>query len=90
MSVEMHISSYFGSYTNNQQVAQVNGSTVGECLNDLAKQFPPLKQVLFDKKGRLYHYYDVFINGESVYPNVQQAPVKDGDRLNIVWIIQGG
>jgi sulfur carrier protein ThiS len=90
MSVEIHISQYFSPYTNNQQVAKVNGSTVGECLNDLTKQFPALKQVLFDKKGRLYHYYDVFINGESVYPNVQQAPVKDSDKLNIVWIIQGG
>jgi len=90
MSVEMHISSYFSPYTNNQQVARVNGSTVDECLNDLAKQFPALKQVLFDKKDKLYHYYDVFINGESVYPDVQTAPVKDGDKLNIVWIIQGG
>ena len=90
MSVEMHISSYFTPYTNNQQIVQVNGRNVDECLNDLAEQFPALKQALFDKKGKLYHHYDVFINGESVYPNVQSAPVKDGDKLNIVWIIQGG
>ena len=90
MSIEVNISPYFTPYTNQQKVVQVQGSTVGECLDDLVKQFPALKKVLLDKKGKLYHSYDIFINGESVYPKAQAAPVKDGDKLNIVWIIQGG
>ena len=90
MSIDVDMSSFFSAYTNNQQLVQVKGSTVGECLDDLVKQFPALKPVLLDKKGKLYRAYDIFINGESVYPNVQTAPVKDGDKLNIVWIIQGG
>jgi molybdopterin synthase sulfur carrier subunit len=90
MSIEVNISSYFTPYSNHQQVAYVNGSTVDECLNDLVKQFPALKRVLFDKNGKLYHAFDIFINGESVYPKAQAEPVKDGDKLNIVWIIQGG
>jgi molybdopterin converting factor small subunit len=90
MSIEVDMSSLFSAYTNNQQVVKVNGSTAGECLDDLVKRFPALKPVLLDKKGKLYRAYDVFINGESVYPNAQAARVKDGDKLNLVWIIQGG
>ena len=90
MSIEVDVSSYFTTYTNNQRIIKVNGSTVGECLNDLAKQFPTLQKVLFDKNGKLYHYFDIFINGESVYPESQSAPVKDSDKLNIVLIILGG
>ncbi len=53
MSIEIKISPFFHQYTSNQQVARVNGSTIGECLDDLVKQFPRLKQVLFDKKGKM-------------------------------------
>ena len=90
MSIEVELSSIFAWYTKNQRVVKVKGSTVGECLDDLVKQFPTLKKLIFDKKGGLHHYYDIFINGESAYPQELAKPVKDGDKLNIVWIIQGG
>jgi molybdopterin converting factor small subunit len=90
MSIEVDVSSYFTTYTNNQRIIQVNGSTVGECMSDLAEKFPSLKKTLFDKNGQLYHYFDIYVNGESTYPNTQSAPVKDGDKLVIVVIILGG
>ena len=90
MSIEVKISPILARYTNNQQAAKVNGSTVGECLDHLVKQFPDLKQVLFAKGGKLHHYLDVYINGESAYPEELVKPVKDGDKLHIVMLIAGG
>jgi len=90
MSAEIALSSIFGRYTNNQLNIKVEGSTVGECLNDLFRQFPKLKKMLLNKEGNLQHAYDVYINGESAYPMEMKKPVRDGDKLNIVFIIHGG
>lgn len=90
MSIEIKISPIFSRFTNNQQIAKVNGSTVGECLNDLVKQFPDLKKALFDKSDNLHRYLDVYVNGESSYPEELTKPVKDGDKLNIMMLFAGG
>ncbi len=84
------MSSILARYTNNQLVAKVKGSTVGECLAELVKQFPDLKKFLFDKHGKLSHVFDVYVNGESAYPQELAKPVKNGDKINIVFIISGG
>lgn len=90
MSVEIELSSIFARYSNNQLNIKVEGNTIGECLNDLVRQFPKLKKMLLNREGNLYNTYDVFINGESARPIEMTKPVKDGDKLNIVFIIQGG
>ena len=90
MSIEITLSPVLVQYTKNQQVARVNGSTVGECLDHLVKQFPDLKQALFDKNGRLRHYIDVYVNQKSTYPEELVKPVNDGDKLHIVILIAGG
>ena len=90
MSVEIELSSIFASFTDNQLNIKAEGNTVGECLNDLIGQFPKLEKMLLNKQGKLQHVYDVYINGESAYPMEMKKPVKDGDKLNIVFIIHGG
>jgi len=90
MSVNVELSSFFGRYTDNHLHIKVEGSTTGECLDDLIRQFPKLKRLLFDKYGNFHHGYDLFVNGESVYPMGLKKPVKDGDKMNVVFIIQGG
>jgi len=90
MSINIEISSIFGRYTNNQLVIPVKGNTVGECVQDLVGQYPDLKKVLLNEKGNLLYSYEVYINGKSAYPNEMAKPVKDGDKLNIVMLIQGG
>jgi len=89
-SIKIHIPSYMQSFTNNMKVAEVNGSTVGECLNHLVKQFPGMKKQLFSKDGDLFENIIMSVNGESAYPEQLTKPVKDGDELNIILIIGGG
>ena len=90
MSIKINIPSYMKSFTNNIRVVEVNGSTVGECLNHLVKQFPGIKKRLFSRKGNLFENITVSVNGESAYPEQLAKPVKDGDELNILLIIGGG
>jgi molybdopterin converting factor small subunit len=63
---------------------------VHECIDDLVKQFPALKEIIFDKKGNMYRYFDIYINGESSYPDELSKPVKDEDVLHIVMLLHGG
>ena len=90
MSIKINIPSYMQSSTNNMKVVEVNGSTVGECLNHLVKKFPGMKKQLFSKNSNLFENIIISINGESAYPEQLAKPVEDGDKLNIVFIIGGG
>jgi molybdopterin converting factor small subunit len=90
MSVTINLHPTLHSFVNNQAVVEVNGKTVGECLNELVKQFPQIKPWLFDKNGKLHNYVDIYVNQESSYPQELAKPVKDGDKLHITLIIAGG
>jgi molybdopterin converting factor small subunit len=76
--------------TKDQGVVQVDGDTVGQCLEQLVARFPGLKKVLFDSDGKLLNYIDVYVNGESSYPEESAKCLKNGDELHIELIIAGG
>ena len=90
MSVEVELSSIFGQYTGGQVNMKVEGATVRECLHDLVRQYPKLKKMLLNKEGDLMSSYDFYINGQSVYPKDMNAPLIDGDNLNVLYVIHGG
>jgi molybdopterin converting factor small subunit len=90
MSVEIEISSIFSRYAGNQTRIKAEGKTVGECLSDLARQYPEFGAMVLEKSGNLSPSFDIFINGESAYPDTMARPVKDGDKLNIVLLVHGG
>ena len=88
--IKISIPGYMWSFTNNMEVVEVNGSTVGECLNHLVKQFPGMKKQLFSRNDNLFENIIISVNGESAYPEQLAKPVKDGDKLDIIFIIGGG
>ncbi len=90
MSVKINVPSYMKSFTNNMEVVEVNGSTVGECLNHLVKQLPGMKKQLFSKDDNLFETIIISVNGQSVYPQPLAKPVEDGDELDIIVIVGGG
>ena len=90
MSIKIDIVSYLQPFANNMEVVEVNGSSVGECLNRLVTQFPGIKEMLFAQNGKLHNYVGIYINGEDAYPEELAKPVKDGDELHILYIIGGG
>lgn len=90
MSIKINIPPVLYRYANDQQVAKVDGSTVAQCLDHLVKQFPSVKQRLFDKNDKLHSYIDIYVNGESAYPEGLAKPVKDEDELHLVFLIGGG
>jgi molybdopterin converting factor small subunit len=90
MSVKINIHPFFYHLTNDRDVVEVHGSTVGQCLEQLITRFPKVKKWLFGKDGDLLRLVDIYVNGESAYPEELAKPVKDGDELHIIVFIAGG
>ena len=91
MSVNVNIFyPHLQQFTDNQEVVKVNGSTVGECLDHLVKQFPGIEKGIFDERGQLLNYVYFFINGKGDYPTDLAKPIKDGDELTIALLLAGG
>jgi molybdopterin converting factor small subunit len=90
MNVRINLHPNLSQFTNGWAIVEVSGSTVGECVDQLVKQFPRVKRMLLGKDGKLLNYVDIYVNGESSYPEELAKPVKDGDELHITIIIAGG
>ncbi len=68
MSIKIDIPSYLQPFAKNTDVVEVNGGTVGRCLDHLVKQFPDIEKMLFAKNGKLFDYVGIYVNGEDAYP----------------------
>jgi len=93
MSIKVNIPMYFRHYTNGLDVAEVHGTTVGECLNDLVKQFPDLAQVLWYAPDDLDDCIAVGIHQEvlTAWQEPLKQPVSDGEEFTILLFgIAGG
>jgi sulfur-carrier protein len=88
--VKVVIPQFLTNYTANVREVVTRGTTVGECLGDLVRQFPGIRPQLLDENGQLLGQIDVYINRESTFPEELAKIVKDGDEMNIINVISGG
>jgi molybdopterin synthase sulfur carrier subunit len=89
VTIEISLHKTHRRYTDGKETIEVKGKTVGECLQNLVKQYPPLEKEIF-KNGKLNPLIEVYMNGASAYPNELIKPVKEGDKINLVYILSGG
>ena len=77
---------------NNRDMVEVNGLTIGQCLDDLVNQFPDIKTRIFDERGKLLNFISIYQNKESLHdePDPLAKPVSDGDEIAIILLIAGG
>ena len=90
MSVNVNIHPSLQYITEDREIVEVTGSTVGECFQELVKEYPGLEEWLYEKGGKLSKYIDIFVNQESAYPEELKKVVKDGDEIYILMQIAGG
>jgi len=90
MSVTIRLHPFLHHLTGGQELVEVDGRTTGECLENLESRFPGIRQQIRDKKGQLRAYCEILVNSESTYPNELNTPVKDGDVIDILFIVTGG
>ena len=91
MGVPITIPTPLRGYAGGQKTIAVDGGTVGEALDALARQYPNLRQHLFADDGQLRSFVNVYLNDEDVrYLQYVQTPVRDSDKISIVPSVAGG
>ena len=90
MGVRIRLHPLLQDMVNGQEMVEVEGKNVGECLRDLIRQFPGMRENIFDKHGKLHRHVEIFINGRSASAEELAAPVSDGDELSLLMLLSGG
>jgi MoaD family protein len=77
--------------TAGQEEVQAEGATIGALLEDLDKKHPGIRERIFDEKGQVRRFVNIFANEEDIrFLQNLDTPVKDGDEVSIVPAIAGG
>jgi molybdopterin converting factor small subunit len=90
MGIQVHIHKTHRLATDGKDVVQVEGRCVGECLENLVKQYPGMQEVIYDKKGNLRNILEIYVNHESAYPDELKKTVRDGDEIHLTLMLAGG
>ena len=90
MTVKINLHKTHREFTDGREIVEVAGNTVGACIEDLVKRYPGLKAKLFDKKGILRNFIEIYLNMESAYPDELAKPVSDGDEIYLTLALAGG
>ena len=90
MGVKIHIHPDMYYLTDNQEIIEVTGNTVGECLRQLITLYPGIGELIFYKDGQLQTFIEIYINRMTASPNELVRAVKDGDEIHLMMTVAGG
>ena len=83
MSIKLKLHPALQKLAGEQEIIEVNGRTTGECIRELERRFPTIKQEIRDKRGRLRLHYCILVNSKFTHPKQLSTPVKEGDEVEI-------
>ncbi len=91
MAVTVRVPPLWRKYLGDRREIEVSGATAREVLNNLAAEYPGLRERIYDGDGRLVSPVAVFVNQDSIARlSGLDTPVADGDRLTILIAMAGG
>jgi molybdopterin converting factor small subunit len=80
---------YQGPTQGNARV-EVDGATVGACLEDASKRYAGLRELILDGAGSVHKFVTLFVNGEEIDRAALDTPVRASDEVEILAAIAGG
>ena len=91
MSAKVRIPTPLRKLTNNEEIVEVNATTVGDAITELQSRFPGIRERLLDDQGAVRRFVNVYLNEEDIrFLQNQDTPVKNGDEISIIPAIAGG
>jgi molybdopterin converting factor small subunit len=90
--MKIHIPTPLRTYTGSKETVEVAGSTVGGALEQLAQDFPELRNHLFTTDGKLRSFVNVYLNDDDIryLPAKEETAASTQDELTIIPSIAGG
>ncbi len=90
MAITVRIPTPLRSLTGGADEVPIEGSTVGEIIDNLEKAHPGIKDRLCDEKG-VRRFVNIYANEEDIrFLDNLKTVLKEGDSLSIVPAIAGG
>ena len=91
MAVLVQIPLALQKFTKHQSTVQIEGVTVQEALDDLARHFPDIRAQLCDSRGAIRKFINLYLNNEDIrFLEGEKTAVQDGDALAIIPAVAGG
>ena len=91
MAVNVYIPTPFRRLTGNRDRVEVNGSTVGEVLQQLEGSFPGFDQMLRDGDKQIPSHINIYLNNQEIHDlDGIATTVADGDQLAVIPALAGG
>jgi molybdopterin converting factor small subunit len=85
--MQVLIPSSLRSYTRVSRVEAI-GTTLGDVLADLDRQFPGIRFRMVDEQDRIRPHMRVFVNGRTIRELAQ--PLQPSDAVSVVQALSGG
>ncbi len=87
MSIKVYLTGNLRNLTRGKQdLFEVKGDTVGECLNHLISLAPTVKRSLFESGNDLYNNVKVLVNKIAVDEEILAQKINDGDVIYIALL----
>ncbi len=76
------------SYTGGAGVVEAEGSTIGELLSDLDRQFPGIRFRMIDEQDQIRPHMRIFVNGNQEFSLSRSIALRD--EIQILQALSGG
>ena len=91
MPLTVSLPSILARLANGNRALSASGTTVGDAVADITRQFPTLAPRLVDEQGQPYPFVTYYLNDEDIrFTGGFAATVRDGDEITIVSAVAGG
>lgn len=91
MPVQVRIPAPLRKLTGNRDEIEASGTNIQEVLENLDKQFPGMKEKLYNEDGTLKRFVNIYINKKDIrFMEGEKTIVKEGDEVAIIPAIAGG
>src|SRR5205814_8000065 len=91
MAVKIRVPGALRQLTRGAAIVEVDAGDVSQALDELNQKFPGFKERLYDDKGELRQFINIYRNDEDIrFGSGLKTPLKDSDDLSIVPAVAGG
>jgi len=91
MAIKVRIPTPLQKFTENKGEVEASGSNIKDLIEDLEKKFPGIKERVYDEKGKIRKFLNVYVNEEDVrFLQLDKTSLKEGDEVSIIPAIAGG
>ena len=88
----IQVPTIYRGHTRRESSIEVQGATIGACLDAAEEAFPGFRALVVDDSGRTHKFNKLFLDGELLErdPSILERPVAQSAQIEVMAAIAGG